>query len=36
MELGDGGFAVTVKAVPGASASELAFDPSVIIQFYSR
>jgi small subunit ribosomal protein S4 len=36
MELADGGFAATIKALPHAGATDVAFDPSVIIQFYSR
>ena len=36
MTLEDSGFAVKVIAEPGAAASEVAFDPAVIIQFYSR
>lgn len=36
MELTDGGFAATIKAAPAAGATEVSFDPGVIIQFYSR
>lgn len=36
MQLGDGGFSVIIAAAPGARATDLAFDPGVIIQFYSR
>lgn len=36
MELGDEGYAAAVRADPHAGATDVAFDPSVIIQFYSR
>lgn len=36
MEFGEGGFAATVKAAPHVGATDVAFDPGVIIQFYSR
>lgn len=36
LSLEDGGFAVKVTAAPGAAPADLAFDPAVIIQFYSR
>lgn len=36
LALEEGGFSVRVTAQPGAQATELAFNPAVIIQFYSR
>ena len=36
MTLEDNGFAANITAEPGASATDVAFDPGVIIQFYSR
>ncbi len=36
MELAEEGFAASIKDAPHASTTDVAFDPSVIIQFYSR
>ena len=36
LTLEEGGFGVRVNKHPGVAASELAFDPAVIVQFYSR
>ncbi len=36
LTLEEGNFGVRVSAQPGAQATELAFDPAVIVQFYSR
>ncbi|MDE2213211.1 MAG: 30S ribosomal protein S4 [Patescibacteria group bacterium] len=36
MAIEEGGFAAKIASVPALSATEVAFDPAVIIQFYSR
>ncbi len=36
MEIGDSGFSTQITANPTATATDVAFDPAIIIQFYSR